>query len=217
MPSRYVIRNFSEGTYYHIFNRGVERRLIFLDQQDYQVFMYYLNIYLLPLEKLLITYPEVPVNLQNKNLAKEVEMISFCLMPNHFHFLVHQKSINGISKFLQRITNAYTYYFNERYKRVGSLFQGRFKAVLVESEDQLIQLSRYIHLNPVVASLIQDPKEYRFSSYANYVSENKSPLITDDVIKSFFKNSDSYSNFVTSYIDYATDLAKIKHLTLEEG
>ncbi|MBU1031574.1 hypothetical protein KKE03_01465, partial [Patescibacteria group bacterium] len=88
MPSRYVVRNFIENSYYHVFNRGVEKRDIFLDDKDYRFFQTYLFIYLRPLKEILEKYPDVPLRLHNKNLSEEVELLGYSLMPNHFHLLL---------------------------------------------------------------------------------------------------------------------------------
>lgn len=133
MPSKYVVRNFSENSYYHVFNRGVEKRNIFLDEKDYRFFETYLSIYLNPLKRVLEKYPDLPLRLHNKNLSKEVKLMAYCLMPNHFHLLLKQKTKDGISKLLKQITNAYTLYFNQKNKRVGGLMQGRFKAAQISS------------------------------------------------------------------------------------
>src|SRR4030042_4414876 len=145
MPAKNVVRDFSENSFYHIFNRGVEKRDIFLDQQDHKIFIYYLTVYLYPLPKVLEVYPKLPIRLHNKNLSQEVEILSYCLMPNHFHLLLKQNTVNGISKLLKQLTNAYTFYFNQKYKRVGGLVQGRFKAVKILNDELLLHISRYIH------------------------------------------------------------------------
>src|SRR3989344_7619419 len=147
MPSKYRIRNFEENGYYHLFNRGVEKKKIFLDNQDYKIFLYYSFVYLKPLNDVLSTYPQLPIRLHSKNLSGEIDLISYCLMPNHFHLLLKQYTKTGFSKLAKQTTNAYTEYFNKKYKRTGSLMQGTFKSVKVNTDEQLVHLSRYIHLN----------------------------------------------------------------------
>lgn len=137
MPSKYVVRNFAEDSYYHIYNRGGQNWDIFLDEKDYRFFETYLFIYLAPLKKVLEKHPDLPLRLHNKNLSEEVKLMAYCLMPNHFHLLLKQKTKNGISKLLKQITNAYTLYFNQKNTRVGGLMQGRFKAVQVKDGDLL--------------------------------------------------------------------------------
>ena len=139
MPSKYVVRNFTENSSYHIFNRGVDNRDIFLDEKDYRFFETYLFIYLKPIKQVLEKYPDVPSRLHSKNLSKEVDLLGYCLMPSHFHLLLKQKTKNGISKLMKQIINAYTLFFNQKNKRSGSLIQGRFKAMQIH-EDSLHNL-----------------------------------------------------------------------------
>ena len=100
---------------------------------------------------------------------KMIEIICYCLMPNHIHFLIRQLKENGISKFMGQISNSYTKYFNTKYTRVGPLLQGPFKAVLIESDEQLIHVSRYIHLNPIVSGIVKNLEDYPWSSYLEYI------------------------------------------------
>ena len=214
VPAKNVVRDFSENSFYHIFNRGVEKRKIFLDEQDYKLFKYYLLIYLLPLDRVLELYPRLPLRLYGKNLSQEVELFSYCLMPNHFHLLLKQKSANGVSKFMKQLTNAYTLYFNNKYDRVGGLVQGRFRAVRVPTDDFLLHVSRYIHLNPVVAGLVDNPKDYEWSSYKEFFEDNKN-IVNTKIILSYFKRKEDYGSFVTDQIELAKELEKIKHLMLD--
>ncbi|PJA00850.1 MAG: hypothetical protein COX78_00080, partial [Candidatus Levybacteria bacterium CG_4_10_14_0_2_um_filter_35_8] len=148
-----------------------------------------------------------------------VDVLVFCLMPNHFHFLFRQKTDNGISTFIANFTNSFTKYFNAKYKRIGPLFEGVFKAVFIESDDQLIHLSRYIHLNPVASSIINSNQllDYKWSSYSAYLSLSKeSKIVLDkETVLSFFKTSKRYEEFVLDQIDYGKKLEKIKHLIIE--
>ena len=216
MPSRYVIRQFEEGAFYHVFNRGVEKRNIFLDEQDYNMFLYYLFVYITPLEQVLIKYPLLPVRLYNKNLHGKIDLISFCLMPNHFHFLLRQESIDGVRKLLKQITNAYTLYFNNKYQRVGGLVQGRYKAVMIETDELLIHVSRYIHLNPVVSGLVEKPESYKWSNYLEYLGGFCIINCSIDFVLSYFSSKEKYKRFVDNQIDYAKKLEKIKHLTFDD-
>lgn len=215
MPSRHVIRNFVEDGYYHVFNRGVEKRNIFLADQDYQIFLYYLFIYLKPLEQVLIKYPDLPIRLYGKNLSSELNLLGYCLMPNHFHLLIKQKSINAVSKLLKQITNAYTLYFNQKYKRVGGLMQGRFKAVKIERDELLTHISRYIHLNPLVSGLIDNLDDYKWSSYKDYLDNNSEGICHQEIILSYFPSPKAYQQFILDQADYARQLERIKHLTLD--
>lgn len=215
MPSRHVIRNFVENGYYHVFNRGVEKRNIFLDEQDYNMFLYYLYVYLMPLEEVLVKYPLLPPRLQSKNLNLELDLITYCLMPNHFHLLLRQETKDAIPRFMKQLTNAYTFYFNQKYERVGGLVQGRFKAIMIETDELLLHISRYIHLNPFVSEVIKDLDKYKWSSYADYLGKDVAIRCTKEVLLSYFPSPEGYKQFILDQVDYARELERIKHLALE--
>lgn len=162
MAGRKIILATNE--FYHVYNRGVARQPTFLTKWDYQQTILALSYYRFinpPLK--LSRFKELSYEQRQKYFSdlegmgdKLVDIISFVLMPNHFHFLLKQAADGGISKFLSQVTNSYTRYFNTKHKRVGPLFQGTFKAVHVETDEQLIHLSRYIHLNPLVTFLVKE-------------------------------------------------------------
>ncbi|RKY41241.1 MAG: hypothetical protein DRP85_06795 [Candidatus Makaraimicrobium thalassicum] len=144
-----------------------------------------------------------------------VAILAYCLMPTHIHFILKQLTENGIYNFQRLILMSYTKYFNKKYKRKGPLWEGRFKNVLVKDDDQFLHLTRYIHLNPTTASLVDDPKDWEFSSYKEYLD-----LATKrDKLCEFsgYFNMDPvlYEKFVNDRKDYQKKLASIKHLTLE--
>lgn len=215
MPSKYIIRNFAENCYYHVFNRGVEKRTIFLDEQDYRIFLYYLSIYTSPLDKVLLKYPTLPLRLRGKNLHENVNIISYCLMPNHFHLLLQELIMGGISKLLQQLEVAYAFYFNQKYKRVGALFQGRFRAVLVETDELLIHISRYIHLNPLVANIVADLKNYPWSSYPEYITEYPETICATEAVLTNFSTRQDYEKYVLDQVEYARSLEQSKHLLID--
>lgn len=140
-------------------------------------------------------------------------------MPNHFHFLLTQSTEEGISKFMGLIQNSYTKYFNLRKKRVGSLFQGQFKAKRVETNEQLLHLSRYIHLNPYssfVVKTLEDLKEYPWSSLPNYLGINQNGFLKKSLVLDSFMDEKDYQRFVFNQADYQRELEKIKHLTWKD-
>ena len=217
---------FQNDCLYHIFNRGIERRSMFQGINDLNRAMELISFY--NHKTIPIRYSQfLQLSVENrkemlKRFSKSerlVDILAFCLMPNHFHFLFRQKTDNGISIFISNFTNSFTKYFNTKYQRIGPLFEGIFKAVFIESDEQLIHLTRCIHLNPVVSSIIKDNDlvKYKWSSYSDYLFQNnESKVIVDkDTVLSFFKNSEQYNEFVIDQIDYGRKLDKIKHLTLE--
>jgi len=147
-----------------------------------------------------------------------VEVICFCLMPNHFHFLLKQVADQGISKFLADFQNSYARYFNAKNKRIGSVFQGPFRAVLIESEEQLIHLSRYIHLNPYSSAIVRSPSSllnYSWSSFQEYLGWENG-FCQKEAILSSFSSLEKYRKFVFNQADYQKQLEKIKHLIQED-
>lgn len=215
MPTKYRIREFAGNYYYHIFHRGIQKTKTFIDDQDYQIFIYYLQVYLTDPMYLISKYPQLPIRLQGKNLNRELELMAYCLMPNHLHFLIKLSTKDGISKLMKQILNAYTFYFNKKYDRSGPLFEGRYKAVRIPSDELLLHISRYIHLNPVVVNLVEDPENYKWSSYRNYLNGKGEEIVKPQRVLSFFKTTKDYQRFVQNQIDYAKELEKIKHLIID--
>ena len=138
-------------------------------------------------------------------------------MPNHFHFLLQQLVDGGISKLLSNFQNSYTRYFNTRHRRDGALFLDQFKAVRIETDEQLIHVNRYIHLNPYtsyVVKTLKDLEEYEWSSLSEYNKESKDFVKLDPILK-FFRNVEKYRKFVFDQADYQRTLKSIEHLTFE--
>jgi len=216
----------TENETYHIFNRGLDRRPVFLNHWDFVRAWKTLDFYRfkntsLNLAKVLVMGKEDKEkffsNLR-KDSNKQVEVISYCFMPNHFHFLLKQKQKEGISTFLSNFTNSYTRYFNARHKRRGRLFEGVFKAVRIETEEQLMHVSRYFHLNPVVSLVIKECElgDYNWSSFPEYLGECQGIEICDkEIVLSGFSSKEDYRTFVHDRIEYGQKLESIKHLLLE--
>lgn len=214
MPYRTTL--FVNGSYYHIFNRGVEKRQIFSGSKDYSRFLKILFYYQ-------FSGPKPSFSLyrrfKNQSFAKNpkiVEIISYCLMPNHFHLLLKQLTDNGVSEFISKISNGYTKYFNTKGNRIGPLFQGAFKAVLVETDEYLIHLSRYIHLNPLVSEVTKDLESYKYSSYREFMGLDTKGLCSKHSILSFFKTNKEYKKFIEDHSAYAAELERVKHMLLDE-
>lgn len=198
---------------YHVYNRGTDKRKIFLDPSYHSRFISILKhclIYNYPYSLLVRSLKtagskaqkqRVFQQLETKRIEPFVKIISFCLMPNHYHLTLQQLSDKGVSNFMQRIGNAYTKYFNILQDRSGRLFENTFKAVLVESEEQLIHLTRYQHINP--HSLDLTPKElvnYSWSSLPAYLGKKKPSFVNPEMVLSSFKDSQSYLDFVLAEI-----------------
>lgn len=223
MPSRNTLKTYVKGGCYHIYNRGVAKQSIFLDDQDYKVFLKYLKESLTdPRSKKVIFNLQGQsfkgIKRQVKNFRSEIDLIAYCLMPNHFHLLIKQHEKDSMERFMRSIVTRYAHYFNKKYNRVGHIFQGRYKAVLVTEENYILHLSRYIHLNP--SEFLNDIKN-AYSSYKEYLRLRKTKWIKPNLVLSFFNNNtipeiikiNSYKDFVESYKRDSSTL--LGDLTLE--
>lgn len=204
MPSRNIVKSYVGGGYYHIYNRGVEKRDIIKDESDCRIFLHYIMLYLSPFEEILKKYPNNIrlMRFARLNLSDEVDLLCFSLMPNHFHFLVKQKNKDGIIKFMRRLMTSYVIYFNKRYDRVGTLFQGRYKGIIVDKDEYLLHLTRYIHLNP--CELNSNIDFNKFSSYKYYKGmKNASWIKPKEILDYFSLKSNEYK--ITSYKSFVED------------
>lgn len=199
MPSRNTIREFVPEQYYHVYNRGVEKRVIFLDEQDYTVFLGLLKKYL------------VGEN-HNKNnrhnftpLTGKIELLAYNLLPNHFHLLFYQIHQDAITQLMRRISTGYVMYFNKRYLRVGGLFQGKFKASHINADDYLHHISRYIHQNA------ENYEFWPYSSLSYYQGRKQAAwLNTAPILGLFNNNMSDYLEFVKDYEESKRELAHLK-------
>lgn len=213
---------FGHGEYYHLYNRGTEKRNIFMRKGDYDRF--------LALLYLANQSESTELKLQGRTLEEIsepkkgeplVEIAAYCLMPNHFHLLVRELKEGGVSKFMQKLMTGYTMYFNKKHDRSGSLFQGKFKAIHVADDRYLRYLVSYIHLNPV--KLIE-PKwketgisnqaraeryleTYTVSSYLDYLKRERieKMILTKDSLPEYFSSGSDFKTFVTEWLTYAPE------------
>jgi len=175
-------RYFDTQLYYHIYNCGVERRNVFMTARDYQRFLGTIDFYThdqrlsyIQFQDLNEAAKQLYVQLNPKGLETlRVRLICYCLMPNHFHFVLKPAREDGITRFISDITNSYTRYFNIKNQRIGCLFQGTFKSKTIFFEESLLQVSRYVHLNPVESSKTNPdrtlrPESYSRSSYRDWI------------------------------------------------
>lgn len=211
MASRSI--DFVDNEYYHIYNRGVDKRDIFLDRKD--IFRFLRCLQVLNSEELtgsLFEYSFQEKHQLGRPASKLVEIVCVCLNPNHYHLLVKQVSENGISKFMHRLGTAYSKYFNEKYKRSGALFQGRFKAKHVDDNNYLLHLSAYINLNFEAHDKWKNKKNpMTFSSWPEYCGKSSSRLCSKSIILKQFPNRESYKKFAKDSLKF------IKETKEEEG
>ncbi len=198
----------AKGEYYHIFNRGVEKRRIFLDDRDRWRFMTLLCVFqgeaIVPNIRRAITLVQHSMLddevVQRCLIHRVVTLLGFCLMPNHFHLILRSETANGISRYMQRLGNAYTKYFNMRNERTGHLFGSRFHFVRVDRDEYFSYLSAYVHMNPrELESWRGREDSYPWSSFQDYLAGNRWGLFLDtSVILAQFKDSADYHSFVKS-------------------
>jgi len=212
---------------YHVLNRGISNQPTFKGVREFdraiELIRYYQS------KKTPLRYSQFII-LSNERrsqilefLAKKkeflVEIICFCLMPNHFHFILKQLEKGGISKFMSQFTNSYTRYFNVKNKRNGPLFQGKFKAVRVETDEQLVHLSRYVHLNPYSSYVVRTLKElesYPYSSLPEYLGRPQTGFCQKETVLGQFRYPKLYQRFVFDQADHQRKLERIKYLTFDE-
>lgn len=225
MPKRII--PLATGEIYHIINRGVNHQPIFNDIRDYNRALELLSFYQFVKPPLRFSfYNRLPIEERKKfleklenNNQKLTTCLSFCLMPNHFHLLIRQESESGVSKLLANFQNSFTRYFNTKHERMGHLFQGQFKAVRIETEEQLLHTSRYIHLNPYtsyVVKTVNDLKNYRWSSLQQHIEGINNIYCEVKPILSSFPSKKKYLEFILDQKDYQGTLEQIKHLILEK-
>ena len=226
---------FETGGFYHIYNRGTEKRNTYMNDYDYLRFLIYLTILNDDKNERTRTIRDLSASWQGSTLPKErrallVDVVAFALMPNHFHLLLQQKQEGGISKLMQRLNTAYTMYFNEKYARSGVLFQGRYKCKEVDSEDYLLHLINYIHLNPldIVESGWEERgirnmhktkdflEKYRWSSYQDAIGVSNFPhTITLPLLRKQTGSPATYKNFIEKWC--LDDLEGISDLIFYDG
>lgn len=200
---------------YHICNRGVNKAPIFFSEEDYSRLFLTAVHYRTKSSKFSDKRNDPGSEiLEIAHMQPKVQILAYCFMPNHFHFLIKQIVDGGVTWYMQHVINSYVHYVNTKYKRVGPLLQGRFRNVHVESDEQLLHVNRYIHLNPLVANIVSDLNDYHWSSYKNYVSGLDDRLCDASSILQHFASRENYSKFVLDQVDYARELEKIKHFLL---
>jgi putative transposase len=198
MPRRII--PFAPGSTYHIYNRGNNRQAIFFQSENYLYFLKGVRRYLLPV----------------------VDVIAYCLMPTHYHLLVMVKDLKdqtsevlldpeqtsevlktsevSVSKAMMRLSVSYTKAINKRFSRTGSLFQGAFRAEHISNSKHLLQLCRYIHVNPVKDGLVSDPGDWPYSNYLEWIVERDGKLIDRAFVQSQFSSVAEYHDFVFDYL-----------------
>lgn len=208
MPRRRTI--FANDYYYHLYNRGVEKRTIFEDKKDYHTFLEILAYYLIPDKKEPLIFSRKP----QVKISHGVSLLCYCLMPNHFHFLIKQRKNKSIVSLMHALGVTYCKYFNKKYNRVGSLFQGRFKAKIVRRDEYLLQLSKYIHLNP--KEIYRKPlSTYPYSSYKFYLGPAPKEFIDTETVLSYFSAQHKHLSYQKFVEEIEPEFSSIEPILLE--
>jgi len=214
------------GEIYHVFNRSVGSQPIFLRQLNNKRALEVIQFY---------SYLDPPLRfshynrLENKEKfllklksshPKLIDLYSFCLMPNHFHFLVKQLRDDGILSFMRNFQNSYARYFNVKTERHGSLFQNQFKAVRIETDEQFLHVCRYIHLNPISSYVVKSIKElenYQWSSLPDYLGMRNLEFVDKEFVLNYFSSIEKFKSFTYDRVDYQKKLKELQYFTFEKG
>lgn len=189
MPRRNILRADAPDSFYHVYARGHSKHRIFVDEQDYLYFLKLFERYLASEEvknEFGVSYP---------NFYNKVELVAYCLMPNHFHLLVYQHHQGALTAFMRSLMTSYSRYFNARYKRSGSLFESRFRASLITDDSYLEHITRYIHLNP------RRWRDYEYSSLPYYLQQIAVSWLRPERVMRIFSGPEEYLQFVADYTE----------------
>ncbi len=190
--------------YYHIYNRAVEKKVIFNDNGDYWRFLFLIlyfqsNVKFVQLGRLVEQFVQHSVLDIKEDVVKNrtTELVAFCIMPNHFHLMIKEVEENGISNYMQRVLNAYSKYYNTKYEKSGHVFQGPYRAVHISDNRQLLHASAYIHRNPrEIPRWFRREDQYQWSSYQDFVKGNRwERLLVPDIVLGQFKDGEDYDRF----------------------
>lgn len=195
MPARNTVKQYDAPAYYHVYNRGIDARTLFKDDEDYSVF---LNI----LKRHLDTEPTFDSSGRQYERFDDIELIAFCLMPNHFHMLIYQDSPEAMTRLMRKVATAYSVYFNRKYRRSGRLFQGPYRAKKITSESYFLHITRYIHLNP------KDYLGWEWSSLDVFLGYRNFLWVHPGKVMSMSR--EQYLTYLEDYTDYAKSLKDLR-------
>ncbi|MFC1646268.1 transposase [Candidatus Omnitrophota bacterium] len=210
----------NEPRIYHVFNRSIANYTIFNSREEYSRMMTSIRYYShnnLPISLSYLLVDEGKGKLEeiiSDPCNKIVNLIAYCLMPTHLHLILELDKEKFVSIFMNNLQNSYTRFFNLRHKRRGPLWEGRYKKVLVKTDEQLLHLTRYVHLNPVTANLIRKPEDWEFSSYKEYLGKTKEKICSYE--KYIDVEVKGYKKFNEDRIGYQRQLAQIKKYLFDE-
>lgn len=185
---------YTKHNYYHIYNRGIDKKPIYFDDENY---LYFTRL------------------LEHNHKRYDISILVYCLIPNHYHLLVYQNSDNPASSFVQSLNNAFVQGMNKQLNRKGTLFEGRAKTKLIDKEEYLMHICRYIHLNPIKHNLVQNPSDWTYSNFLTCIEGVDDGLTDSDFIKELFLTRENYREFVEDYIPTMEEMSTMKEYVLE--
>lgn len=208
--------------YYHIYSRSIAKFVIFNNDQEYLRMFELINLLryvnfdyqFSQFKRFVNKKQDAIVNSLKAEDQSLVDIVAYCLMPTHIHLVLRQNRDDGVVKYLAKLLNSYSKYFNTKHRRNGPLWSGRFKSVRVENDEQMLHLTRYVHLNPVSAGFIDRPKDWSFSSYQEYAGNNKSNICKYNSVLDI--DPVRYEKFVNDHADYQRQISYIKHLLFDD-
>lgn len=232
MPVQNIQKKDKNEVYSHVFNKGVEKRNLFNDKTDYEVFLSYLKDYLTApadsesVKKVFTvngrTFRGIPH--QPKNFFNKVDLIAYSLMPDHFHLLIRQVTKGSLEKLIRSLCTRYAIYYNKKYQRSGSLFTGPYKSVQIKDASQLLHLTRYFHLESFEKKTGNNDSIHNgYSSYKEYLGDRVTSWIKPKVVLSFFEEAENdyfkgingYKNFVESYVLKQNEKEMLKSIIVD--
>ena len=198
-------QSFAPGEFYHLYNRGTDKRIIFANKKDYEHFLFLMYV--------CNTTKSIELRNVKEDFDREeiiVDIGSYCLMPNHFHILIHEKIEGGISKYMLKLMTSYSMYFNKKYRHTGKLYEGAFLAARIDNDAYLWQVSRYIHLNPIDAGY--DFQHYKYSSIEYFTGNKRASWMHSERLVETEHDRQEYLEFVSDYETMHKDMKYLKNI-----
>lgn len=206
MPKRNAVKEYGAGEYYHVYNRGNSRMDIFREAEDYLFMLSLFKRYLAVRNKGSLHID----GHQRPNYSDKVELVAYCLMPNHYHLMVYLLDASGLEGMMRSVMTAYSMYFNRKYKHSGSLFEGRFLASRIKTDAYYWQVSRYIHLNPL--DIKKDYRSYPYSSVQYYVGNWQASWMHPEHVVSSGEMRESYAQELMANQNWHNECKRLRYI-----
>ena len=223
MPYRKTV--FANKEVYHVFSKGQGGKEIFRDNKDFQRVVESLVFYLYSNPPLRYSHFKRLSNERKQKVFENfdsqdtnMDVIAYCFLPTHFHLIVRQTKEVGVQNTVRKFQNSYAKYFNTKYNSKGLVFQSPFKAAHLEDENQVVQVSRYVHLKPATTFTVAREKldSYEWSSLSEYLKPDENSMLSPDVVLKAFPNTQEYKDFILNDEDYQKEIVKLKKVILDK-